>query len=140
MSSSAGLSKVSSSSQRHLPVAFFELTSLPERTSERLRTRLVETAPVEELDNFRFGAPIVAERLDDGEITRVNNKLIDAGDDCDQDWAWQTGGQGATGVTRPLGALTRTTCVCAACAFVGLEAAGAYARMRDDTPIFQELY
>ena len=65
MSSSAGLSKVSSSSQRHLPVAFFELTSLPERTSERLRTRLVETAPVEELDNFRFGAPIVAERVDE---------------------------------------------------------------------------
>jgi len=62
------------------------------------------------------------------EISRVNNKLIDAG------------GQGAAGVTRRLGALTRTTCVCAACGFVGLEGAGAYARMCEDTHLFQELY
>jgi len=74
------------------------------------------------------------------EISRVNNKLIDAGGECVQDRTRQMGGQGAAGVTRRLGALTRTTCVCAACAFVGLETAGAYARMREDTPLFQEIY
>jgi len=62
MSSSAGSSKASSPSQRQLTPS--QLTSPFEWTFERLRTRLVETAPVEELDNFRLGAPIVAKRVD----------------------------------------------------------------------------
>ena len=41
------------------------------------------------------------------EISRVNNKLIDAGGECVQDRARQTGGRGAAGVTRRLVALTR---------------------------------
>jgi len=48
-----------------------------------------ESTAIEELYNFRFGTPIVAEGVHEhflpfGEITRVNNKLIYVGNEHDQ--------------------------------------------------------
>ena len=114
------------SNQRQL--TFPRLTLPSERASEQLHARHVETAAVKELDNFHFGAQIVAKCVDEyslpfRKITHANTELIDAGDERDQDWARQTGGQGAANVTRWLGALTRTTSIRAACPFAGFEAA-----------------
>ena len=77
MSSQAGHSKTSSSGRRQL--TFSQQTSLSENIPDRLHTRDVGAAAVEELDSFHFGSPTVAKHVDGhtrpfGEITRVNNK------------------------------------------------------------------
>ena len=74
MSPSARLSKVSSSCQHH--PTFSQLIPPSERTSLSGCTRHVETAAVENLGDFRFRAPVTAERtaeysLHFCEMTRV---------------------------------------------------------------------
>ena len=140
MSSSADPSKASLSGQcQH---TFSHLILPSERTSEQLHTRHVEAAAVKELDNCRFGAQILAERVDEyslpfHEITHVNTELVDAGDERDQDWA----GNQAVKVPRVspdgwvylLGQLASALLVHSR----GLKRQEVYARMREDMSVFQ---
>jgi len=76
--------------------------------------RHVQTAVVENLDDFCFSAPVAAKRtaeysLPFCEMTRVISELVDAGDGSDRDCEWRTGVPSAVGVARCLGAFARIT-------------------------------
>ena len=78
--------------------------------------RHVQTAAVENLDDFRFSAPVAAKRTAEYslrfcEMTRVISELVDAGDGSDRDCEWQIGVPSAVGIARCLGAFTRTSCI-----------------------------